>query len=141
MILILIWIALLGNIELQRPFKLIITNTTASLVDYHVTWWFIPSCFLGAADFETILTTNHAPYLRNGTACGLLLGLFLAAGMTSWKNRALGLLLLAPFAYSTVHFMQIVGHYHVIRLSEFVGTLCLCLSAAGFFLFWQNTKT
>lgn len=128
---VLLLVVLLGNVELLRPLKLLSSNMTRQLVDYGLQWRHLPSTLLGVADFETLLSFPRSDGLLTLVASGgVFIGLLLGLGRLDGRGK-LGFMLLVPAMIAVPYYMLKGGHYHVIRVTEFVAVPVLALAALG----------
>ncbi|MBI4576423.1 MAG: hypothetical protein HY722_09200 [Planctomycetes bacterium] len=133
-------VVLLVNVELERPLRLILSNVSRQLVDYGLHWEVLPLTVLGIADFDTILSSPVLPSpVTTLLGLALTLGFPLAIAQMERRARLALLLLVGPFAFAIPYYYYRVGHYHVIRLSEFVAIPLLALSGLGF-LSWTYSR-
>ena len=141
-ILCVLLILLAGNVELSRPVKLFMSNATGSLLDYKLQWFMLPSAVFGIGDFETLLSfAVSLPRTSFAVGLGILPGLFFVWKALDKRGRWWLLAFVVPFAIAIAYYMIKVGHYHVIRMGEFLAAPLLALSAAGFYDFFSRSKS
>jgi hypothetical protein len=132
---------ILGNIELERPFQLVFSNATDSrvLLDYGVRWKMVLYSTLGILDFESLLTSdvsakNIFSIIIFSQCIGILLFIF-----ASRVIKIATILLLLPAITAIYLYMHLNGHYHVIRISEFLGTVLPSFAFMGFYLLTRKS--
>ncbi len=126
---------LLGNIELERPFRLVFANATDPrvLLDYGVKWSMVFFSTFGVLDFESLLTSiigSDQIYLYVVTV--IFLGIVLLLFFPPVQSKLI-LIFLFPGILSIYIYMERGGHYHVIRISEFLGTILPTFAFLGFY--------
>ncbi|HNO24943.1 MAG TPA: hypothetical protein PKK94_18345, partial [Leptospiraceae bacterium] len=131
---------IIGNLELLRPVRLILSNVNVVL-DYGVNWEHIFTAVTGVLDFETVLTlwkhtTEYHFYLSYAIVAGSVLFLF-----SIRKTNATAFLILFLLAGINIYmYKQKKGDYQIVRLSDFISVLLPVFSLYGYYLILKKIK-
>lgn len=141
-ILVILMLVMLTNIEIDRPMLLLMSNASGAILDYGLKLKFLPITFFGVADFETLISNQINLWPAYSAAAAILAGLFLFKRELSGE-KVIATIFLAPIVCAIAYFWYKSGHYHVIRMIEFIGVVIVAMSTIGIlqlFRFGRNGK-
>jgi len=124
------------NREIDRPIKLFFSNALGAILDYRLNLKIMPFTLIGVLDFESALNQKISWPLTISASVIVCIGLFLFKKLKNKESKLLACALLPILAAVCYYYIK-GGDYHVIRLTEFFGTLILAISSIGLSLCWR----
>ncbi|MDR3476700.1 MAG: hypothetical protein P4M14_01550 [Gammaproteobacteria bacterium] len=120
------------NVEMDRPIRLFLSNAIGAILDYGLKPGYLPFTMLGVVDFESVLegAINYPQFLLASAV--ILIGLYLYIRRVGNQMKYV-LVFTMPILFLIGYYWSKGGHYHVIRMIEFLGVVFVAMSITGFF--------
>lgn len=131
-------LAISANLEIDRPVILFLSNATGAILNYGLTLNSLPITLLGVADFESAMNQQISLSKTYLAGITVLVGLYFYVKQLN-KRINIALIFVMPILFSIAYYWQKGGHYHVIRMVEFLGVVFVAMSVAGFASVYSST--
>ncbi|MHB1220384.1 MAG: hypothetical protein ACYC0J_00085 [Gammaproteobacteria bacterium] len=131
LLIVLVVLLVSTNFEIDRPLRLFLSNAIGAILDYGLKLYFLPFTLLGVVDFESALQAAISYRIPLLAAIVIIIGLYQYIKRLN-NQITVALIFTMPILFFIAYYWMKGGHYHVIRMVEFLGVVLVAMSITGF---------